>query len=523
MNELAYRSPHRSPHALAAVSWAVTRKLLVGLWLTIACQGALAQVMYRITRIGTDACGLEVLAFNEADQAAGDMCAPPSSYHAFLWKHDGTPVVDLGPPEVNSTSQGTAINASGLVTGYAFDSTGGFTFLSSGDGTPMRRIYDTFGGNQIASVDINNLGQLTGYATTDTDAFVAHPFIWKNNGSPPLDLGTFGGNNSFGSSINAFGQVAGSSDLPGSATHHAFIWNNDGTAIHDLGTLGGPSSQALFINSAGQVAGTSNLPGRPREDHAFFWRNDGTPMQDLGTLGGPYSTPVGLNDAGQVAGTSYTGPGNTKRAFVWLNNGTRMKDLGSLGSGGSNANGLNSSGQVTGRSSLANGTPRAFLWRNDGTKMLNLNTLVDPRDPLKPYVTLITGNLINDHGDIIAVGQDARTGSSNYYLLHGTVLKLTPRALVFASQPINTSGAAKRVTVTNTGTKAVAFTGTALTGPAAGQYVVSDNCGSSLAGHETCTIQVTFRPATVGSKHGFLKVNGGEGGLLLVHLAGTGT
>ena len=30
----------------------------------------------------------------------------------------------------------------------------------------------------------------------------------------------------------------------------------------------------------------------------------------------------------------------------------------------------------------------AFLWRNDGTKMQDLNKLIDPTDPLKPYVTL---------------------------------------------------------------------------------------------------------------------------------------
>ena len=37
--------------------------------------------------------------------------------HAFLWKNDGTPMVDLGPSEVGSFSEATALNASGLVAG----------------------------------------------------------------------------------------------------------------------------------------------------------------------------------------------------------------------------------------------------------------------------------------------------------------------------------------------------------------------------------------------------------------------
>jgi hypothetical protein len=58
--------------------------------------------------------------------------------HALLWKNDGTPVVDLGPPEAGSYSEGRALNASGLVTGFALDSTGDFAFVSSGDGTNAR-------------------------------------------------------------------------------------------------------------------------------------------------------------------------------------------------------------------------------------------------------------------------------------------------------------------------------------------------------------------------------------------------
>jgi len=501
----------------------INRRSLIVISLVIACQDSLAQVMYRMQPLGiVNGCPPNVMAFNNADQATGDICSSQvGNSHAFLWKHDGTPPLDLGPYQAGFNSVGLAINASGVVTGYAYGGNGEFfSFISSGDGLPLTKIKNGLGGTQVASLAINDSGQLTGNATTTGDS-VSHAFLWTNNVAPMRDVGTLGGAFSTGTAINAGGQITGYADLKGGAASHAFLWRNDGTRMLDLGTLGGTSSQGLFINSTGQVAGNSNVPG-DEYDHAFLSENDGTAMHDLGTLGGPSSIAVALNDAGQVAGISATGTGNTRRAFVWLNNGKPMKDLGALGGTSSKASDLNASGQVTGVASLSGGSDHAFLWRNDGTTMQDLNKLIDPRDPLKRYVTLTRGFFISDSGDIMAEGRDARTNASGAYLVYGTVLRLTPRSLAFGNQPINTSSSASSVTVTNTGSKAVPFTGTSMTGSSIGQYVAADNCGASLASHATCTIQVTFRPTTKGPKYGFLKVNGGAGGLLLVHLTGTG-
>jgi Abnormal spindle-like microcephaly-assoc'd, ASPM-SPD-2-Hydin len=155
--------------------------------------------------------------------------------------------------------------------------------------------------------------------------------------------------------------------------------------------------------------------------------------------------------------------------------------------------------------------------------MQDLNKLIDPTDPLKPYITLTVGEIIDGLGDIVADGTDSRTVTSTRYLLQGTVLTLAPRALAFGNQPINTTSAAKSVTMTNTSPKAVAITNIALTGTAAGQFASTNNCGKSLAGHATCTIKVTFKPTTKGAKSEFLNVNGGGGGLRSVTLTGTRT
>jgi probable HAF family extracellular repeat protein len=516
----------------AARSRALARKFVLGLLLALACQTALAQAMYRIEPVGwVGGCtswAPNAAGFNGAYQVTGSACNAYGDTHAFLWKNDGTPMVDLGPNEVGSWSQGYALNASGLVAGSASDSTGEFAFVSSGDGTPMTRIYDGLGGGSINGYAVNDLGQVTGNAYMLGNN-VAHAFLWKNDGSSMLDLGSLGGDFASGNAVNASGQVAGDSSLPDNTASHAFVWKNDGTPMHDLGTLGGIASSALAINASGQVAGTSalNIGPAPIRHHVFFWRNDGTPMQDLGTLRDPHGTEsffAALNDSGQVAGSSYTLGWTAPHAFVWLNDGTPMKDLGTFGGTVSRANDINSSGQVTGYANLAgDAVLHAFLWRNDGTKIQDLNKLIDFTDPLKPYVTLLYGAFINDFGDIVADGIDTRTGLEGMYLLRGPVFTLSPQSLAFGNRPINTTSIAKSVTVTNNSAKTAAITGIALKGSASGQFGFTDNCGKSLASHATCTIKVTFNPAAKGTKSAFLNVSGGGNGRRSGTLTGTGT
>jgi probable HAF family extracellular repeat protein len=513
----------------------VARRWMIGLWVIMACQCAMAQALYRITPLGyLNGCSkfIEARGLNDRDQVTGNTCGTRGGNHAFLWANDGTPIEDLGPPGAISESEAYELSASGLVVGPA--SVGFnpfFIFVSSGGGAPMKRIYDGLGGNSLYPAAINNGGQVAGQAYTATGE--GRAFLWKNDGSPMLDLGTFGGFSSDSSDINDSGQIAGISYYPGSFTPHAFIWRNDGTPIVDLGTLGGEYSYPYFINASGQITGISTLRGTAKQDgpqRVFFWANDGTAMQDLGTLGAAYTEPgvSALNNAGQVAGTDYTTGLTKAHAFVWLNDGTPMKDLGTLGGIQSFAYDMNSSGQVTGSSTLAHdAVSHAFLWRNDGARMKDLNNLVDPTDPLQPYVTLTSGDFINDHGDVLADGTDNRTGKQDLYLLKPTggltsVLTLTPRSFAFGNIPLHTVSAALSVTVTNTSPTAVAITGIALRGTNPKQFAFTEQCGKSLAGHASCTIQATFAPTTTGSKTAFLDVNGGGDGRA-VKLTGTGT
>ena len=296
----------------------------------------------------------------------------------------------------------------------------------------------TFGGpNSGVNIEpiqhvINNAGTVAGYSDTsmltaepacynpnlNPDCFIIHAFVWR--GGDLKDLGTLpGGNYSFASAINQFGQIAGVSEnsqidpASGNPEFHAVLWQND--KIHDLGTLGGASSYAATLNDLGQITGVAlndvpdpfSLLGLGSattltQTRGFLWQNG--KMQDLGTLGGPDTWAVFVNDRGQVAGTSYTSniadPSTGTPpvgVFLWENG--KMKDLGNLG--GNNAllgaysivNALNNHGQVTGLM-VAPGdqSVRAFLW--NGERLSDLGTLGGSSSD---------GEGVNDAGEVAGV------------------------------------------------------------------------------------------------------------------------
>jgi probable HAF family extracellular repeat protein len=234
-------------------------------------------------------------------------------------------------------------------------------------------------------------------------------FIWQNG--VMRDIGTLGGPDATMASLNAQGQIAGSSTTDstphaatgGLATIHPFIWQNG--VMRDLGTLGGTVAAAVSMNDAGEVVGNSNLAGDNSAD-PFLW--NGTKMIDLGGFGGGFGQAQWINQRGDVAGFSFTTSG-TADGFLWRNG--KLIDLPPLpGSVNAFPQEVNNLDQVVGETDDANGNPIvAALWA--GGRTYDLNTLIAPSS-----LRLVSAGYIDEKGDIVGFGL-LPDGTQREYLL----------------------------------------------------------------------------------------------------------
>lgn len=246
---------------------------------------------------------------------------------AVLWDHN-LRIVDLGTLG-GYASAANAVNSRGQVVGAALNAVpedpniaGIFNGLPAAQQVraflwqgAMMHDLGTLGGSNAQATAINERGDVSGFSGTNNDNVIndatgsptIHPFLWKNGRMQ--DLGSLGGTfatpgsfnagGPFGRVMNAHGQVAGTSFLPGDVSWHAFLWSN-GHMI-DLGTLGGSNSEAVSLNDRGQVVGRAYVQDTPLVRHGFLWEKGR--MTDLGTVGAcPRGTARSINRRGQIVG-----------------------------------------------------------------------------------------------------------------------------------------------------------------------------------------------------------------------------
>lgn len=97
---------------------------------------------------------------------------------------------------------------------------------------------------------------------------------------------------------------------------------------------------------------------------------------------------------------------------------------------------------------------------------------------------------------------------------------ISPASLTFPKTPVGRASAPKTVTVTNTGTAALAITNVAATG----DFALTNSCPGTLAPGKKCKITVAFAPVATGNRAGTLTlIDNAPDGTQSIPLSGIGT
>jgi probable HAF family extracellular repeat protein len=210
----------------AAVGWAQTKagSSDAALWN--------APTITDLARLGV----VGAFGINDSGQIAG-MCTDATGDAFACVVRDSTVSALAAPAAFPDCNEAIAINNKSQVVGTCGDAQGDLRAVVWTNGSPT--VLPTLGGPQISPSAINNLGQVTGYAMTSTDA--QHGFLWSNGQMTDLGL------NFYAAAINDNDVIVGGNEIYSNGT------------IHDLNALITPGSPyqinyATGINDAGQIA-----------------------------------------------------------------------------------------------------------------------------------------------------------------------------------------------------------------------------------------------------------------------------
>lgn len=406
----------------------------------------------------------------------------------------------------------------------------------NGDGT-LSVVSTTPTGNgpvAVVAADFNNDGKLDAAVANSADNTVAillgngdgtvagnAPANLLSAGNAPLALAK--------GDWNADGKidlaVANSSD----GTVSLFLGNGDGTfTLQSVNTVG----NAPVALAVGDFNGDTKL------DLAVANSADGTLSILLGNGDGTFtlaSTPPSGADPDSVVVGDWNGDGkldlaalngSAQTVTVLTGNGDGTFNLANTYATGTNPNGIavldyNSDGDLD----------LAFANSGDNTVGVALGTgnsafqssLTFPAT--NTPCALATGDFNGDGQPDIATADCG--GSTVSVLLQVPQLTLSSTSVSFGNQAVSTTSAALEVTLTNSGSAPLSFTGLTPGGANPGDFTITQNCGSVfpavLAPGSTCTATASFTPTAAGSRSASLSItSNAASGPNQINFSGTG-
>ncbi|MBA8886618.1 putative HAF family extracellular repeat protein [Dokdonella fugitiva] len=357
----------------------------------------------------------------------------PVAFAAAATVHYRVTVLPALDGNVAANSRGKSINDLGLVAGYSNASNGqrhaaawafgrkldlgtlgGAPDLASSVPWPSKNLLGLVSGISLVDDLDPNGGQgwscSAGGFLANPGGHACHGFVWafgRMHDLPPLA----GGNNSFATGTNGWGQTVGWAEngvadgdclAPQVQQFRPVVWGPDHRP-HALPLVDGDTSgSATAINDRGQIVGISGIcdqaVGRSSARHAVMWEN-GRLIRIDNPNGAPYwNTPMALTERGDVAGFAGVPDdfdGNFTRAFSWSRTaGWKWIDL-LPGDIAAIATGINLRGQVVGYSNDG-AVFHPWIWHNG--RIANLDGLVDRSNGFQG--TLNLADDINDAGVI---------------------------------------------------------------------------------------------------------------------------
>ena len=187
-----------------------------------------------------------------------------------------------------------------------------------GGGYTITRLGELPGTGPSQATDINNRGQVVGYAQIDG---VGVPVTWDSDGNPNALPTPAGAGNAQATGINNKGEIVGWAQVGGEIV--PLLWTpvpGGGYTVSVLDDLvDGAEAFANDINDAGTIVGRASLANE--QLRAVLWTpaaGGGYTVTELCPLSGDTNSEgTAINNQGQVTGRSIGGNGHVQRPVRW--------------------------------------------------------------------------------------------------------------------------------------------------------------------------------------------------------------